>query len=125
MLQALAILLLCQLTGEVAARSLGLPIPGPVIGLMLLVAALFVAARQGRVSDDTVDATQLGRTANGLLAVLGILFVPAGVGVIQQLGLLTQYGAALLVALLASTFLTLVVTVWVFIAVSRAFDKRT
>ena len=55
---------------------------------------------------------------------LGILFVPAGVGVIQNLGLLREYGAALAAALVVSTFLTLTVTVWVFVGVSRLMERK-
>ena len=93
--------------------------PGPVLGLVLLAAGLGLAARRGWVSSERIEETALGRTAGGLLAVLGILFVPAGVGIIQQFGLLGQYGLALLVALVVSTAVTLVVTVYVFLGVSR------
>jgi putative effector of murein hydrolase LrgA (UPF0299 family) len=124
MIRSLALLLACQLSGEVIARSTGVPVPGPLIGLVLLVILLFVAARAGRVSTETVESTSLGRTAAGLLGILGILFVPAGVGVVQHAGLLLQNGVALATALIVSTVATLVVTVWVFIGVSRALGRR-
>jgi putative effector of murein hydrolase LrgA (UPF0299 family) len=119
MLRALAVLLVCQLAGEIVTRSLGLPLPGPVLGLVILVALLLLFARHRGVVPDTVDDTPIGRVSNGLLATMGVLFVPAGVGVIQQLGPLGQYGLALAAALLVSTVTTLVVTVWVFALVSR------
>jgi putative effector of murein hydrolase LrgA (UPF0299 family) len=119
MLRALAVLLTCQLVGEIITRGLGLPLPGPVLGLVILVALLLVFARRRIILPETVDGTPLGRLSNGLLATMGVLFVPAGVGVIQQLGPLGQYGVALAVALLVSTIATLVVTVWVFVLVSR------
>ena len=40
MLRTLGLLLGCQLAGEFIARGLGLPIPGPVLGLVILLAAL-------------------------------------------------------------------------------------
>ena len=43
MIHALVILLACQLAGEAVARGLGLPFPGPVVGMVLLVAALALA----------------------------------------------------------------------------------
>ena len=95
MLRAFAVLLVCQLAGEVVGRALALPIPGPVLGLVLLAAGLGLASRHGWVTPAEIESTALGRTASGLLAVLGILFVPAGVGIIQQFGLLGQYGLAL------------------------------
>lgn len=124
MLRALAILLVCQLVGEVITRGLKLPLPGPVLGLVLLVMLLFVVERRHLVAPVTIDETSLGKLSNGLIAILGILFVPAGVGVIQELGPLAQYGAALAVALLVSTVLTLVVTVWVFVLVSRLVERK-
>ena len=119
MLRAFAVLLVCQLAGEVVGRALALPIPGPVLGLVLLAAGLGLASRHGWVTPAEIESTALGRTASGLLAVLGILFVPAGVGIIQQFGLLGQYGLALLLALVISTAVTWVVTVSVFLGVSR------
>jgi holin-like protein len=123
MLRALAVLLVCQLVGEVITRGLMLPLPGPVLGLVLLVVLLFVVERRHLVSSATIDETSLGKLSNGLVAILGILFVPAGVGVIQELGPLTRYGAALAAALVVSTVLTLVVTVWVFVLVSRLVER--
>jgi holin-like protein len=124
MLRAFAILLGCQLAGETITRALALPLPGPVLGLVILVVLLFAVERRHLVDSATVDETSLGKLANGLLAVLGILFVPAGVGVVQDLGLLREYGVALAAALVVSTFLTLTVTVWVFVAVSRLVERK-
>ena len=124
MLRAFAILLVCQLAGEGITRALVLPLPGPVLGLVILVVLLFAVERRHLVSSATVDDTALGKVANGLLAVLGILFVPAGVGVIQNLALLREYGPALAAALVVSTLLTLSVTVWVFVGVSRLMDGK-
>lgn len=114
MLRALALLFVCQLFGEAVARGLGLPLPGPVIGLILLAGGLAVGLRTGRLDAETIEATDLGKLAATLLGTLGLLFVPAGVGVVQQAHLLTQYGPALALALVGSTAITLVVTVSVF-----------
>lgn len=119
MIQALAILLSCQLVGEIAVRGVNLTMPGPVLGLVILFVALMAADRIGRTTPDTIEATDLGRTAGALLASLGILFVPAGVGVVQQTTVLGTHAGALLVALVVSTILTLIVTVWVFLLVAR------
>lgn len=124
MIPALGILLAFQLAGEIAARALALPVPGPVLGLVLLVAFLLARQRAGGAGAQTIDDSDLGRTANGLLAMLGILFVPAGVGVTQHLPLLGEHGAALFAALAVSTAATLVVTVWVFVLVSRRAERK-
>jgi holin-like protein len=111
MLRALALLFTCQLAGEIAARGLSLPVPGPVLGLLLLVARARRLRRWARPFDDAVSAghVSLGRTAAGLLGSLALLFVPAGVGVTQHLPLLVgDHGAcADGLALVGSTLVTL------------------
>lgn len=101
MLRALTTLLLCQFAGEVVARALDLPLPGPVIGLVLLLGLLVV--RRG--PDEAMRST-----SNGLLRHLSLLFVPAGVGVVTQLDALAQDWVAIAGAVLVSTALGLVVT---------------
>jgi holin-like protein len=123
-IQAIAILLLCQLAGETIARGLGVPMPGPVIGLILLLAGLVIMAWRGAISPQTVADTDLGRTTAGLLQNLSILFVPAGVGVIDHLDLVGRYGVALLVSLVVSTVLALAVTALVFVGVKHILKAR-
>jgi holin-like protein len=59
-----------------------------------------------------------------VLASLSLLFVPAGVGVVQYLGLLRDQGVALAAALAISTVLTLLVTVGVFLLVKRVIGLK-
>lgn len=110
LLVPLAVLLVCQLAGEALVRLTGLPLPGPVVGLVLLFVALSV---RGRIHDD------LARVANGLLAHLSLLFVPAGVGVILHLARIEAEWPAILVALVASTWLALAAGALTMRAVSR------
>jgi holin-like protein len=120
MIRALALLLACQLAGEVLARALGLAVPGPVIGLALLAVLAIVHARIMGAEISAIEKTDLGVTASALLGSLGLLFVPAGVGIVQQLPLIGAHALAIFVALLVSTVLTLIVTVYVFVFVKRA-----
>jgi holin-like protein len=115
---AILVLVGCQLIGEVLRRVLHLPLPGPVIGMFLLALVLLVRG------DDSVadEPSQLGRTANALIANMGLLFVPAGVGVIAELGVLRQNWFPILVGLLVSTVLSLVVTGFVMHRVCRAME---
>ena len=99
----IAALLLCQLAGEVAARALGLPVPGPVVGMVLLFAALLLRGRREAPGD-------LSRTADGLLGSLGLLFVPAGVGVVLHLPLLARDWAPLSLAVAAGTLAAIAAT---------------
>lgn len=101
MLRALTILLLFQFIGEVLAQVLALPIPGPVIGMLLLFVTLLA---RGPVSEE------LSRTAQHILGILALLFVPAGVGVMVHVGLLQEAWLAILLTLLGSTLITLLVT---------------
>ncbi|QBF45519.1 CidA/LrgA family protein [Janibacter limosus] len=71
-------LLGCQLVGEVISHALGLPIPGSVIGMVLLFGVLLV--RKPEVDSGTLGA------ADGLLRHLQLLFIPAGVGVMVSFG---------------------------------------
>jgi holin-like protein len=103
------ILVGCQLIGEVLRRGLHLPLPGAVIGMFLLALVLVVGSSdRGVVAAD--QPSQLSRTANALIANMGLLFVPAGVGVIAEVGVLRQNWLPILVGLLVSTVLGLVVT---------------
>lgn len=63
-------------------RAAGLPLPGPILGMMLLFAILLL--RGGEVPQ------ALAATSDALLRNLGLLFIPAGVGVIAHLGLLAE-----------------------------------
>ena len=119
MIRGFFILLLFQLIGEVLARGLNLPAPGPVIGLALIVVALVLYQRSSPFDEEALKASDLGQAARGLLGVLPLLFVPAGVGVVQYLGLLRDQGLALAAALVVSTLATLIATVGVFLLVKR------
>lgn len=120
MIRGLAMLLVCQLLGEAAVRAAGLPLPGPVLGLVLLI-AVFALLRGRGVGGGRADATldDTEATADRVLAVLGLLFVPAGVGVVTELDLFARHGVALAVVLAVSVVATLLVTVFTFLAVRR------
>lgn len=100
-LRGLAWLLALQSVGELLARGLSLPFPGPVIGMLLLLLALrFPFVRE-----------PVAACANFLLMHLSLLFVPVGVGVMTHLGLVSQYGVRILAVIVLSTWIGLAVTV--------------
>ena len=72
MLNALAVLLIFQLIGEVLVQWLTIPVPGPLIGMLLLFGVLTV--RRGMPD-------WLRDTATGMLQHLMLLFIPAVTGV--------------------------------------------
>lgn len=100
-LNAIAILLLCQLAGEMLVHWFGWPLPGPVLGMLFLLGGLIYRKRSSHSLDTTTDT---------LLKYLALLFVPAGVGLMNYLGLIGREWIALGVTLLASIVITLVVT---------------
>ena len=108
MIGALAVLLAFQLIGEVAVQVSGLPAPGPVIGMVLLLLALYW---RGALPD------ALRTTAETLLSHLSLLFIPAGVGIIQHGARLAEEWLAIAVALIVSTLITVAVTALVMQAI--------
>lgn len=112
-------LLFCQLVGEIASHGLGLPVPGPVLGLILLAVGLHIGHRRRAPSPERLSSLGVVRVSDGLLGNLSLLFVPAGVGVIEQADLLRAQALALGVAVVLSTALTLAATVFVFVGVKR------
>jgi len=110
MIVAFSLFVLCQLIGEFLVRIANVSIPGPVLGLILLVCYL---SWRGKVPAD------MQRTSSGLLTHLSLLFIPAGTGVMVHIHQLRAQWLPILAALLIGTLLTLMVTVLVFVAVAR------
>ena len=119
MLLAILTLMGCQLVGEVLRDALGLPIPGPVIGLFLLATILVIRGRRGRCLPPALEAT-----ADTLVSHMGLLFVPAGVGIVTQAGLLRQQWLPIVAAVIVSTSLSLAVTGSVMQAGLRLSERR-
>lgn len=101
MLGYLTLILLCQLIGELIVGGIGLPLPGPVLGMLVLFAFLVIRK-------DT-PAT-LEKTANSLLQSMSLLFVPAGTGIILHFRLLDEAALPISLALVVSTLLAITVT---------------
>lgn len=109
MIGAIALLLVCQLAGEVIHRLTGLPLPGSVIGMVLLLAWLAFVPR---------ERLTLTQVTGWLTAHLSVMFVPAAVGLMEEGAILSRYGLGIVVAVAVSTLLTLAVTALVFRAVA-------
>jgi putative effector of murein hydrolase LrgA (UPF0299 family) len=102
MIRGLLVLLICQLIGEFVVTSLGVPVPGAVVGMVILLIALRIRRPGPRSS--------VVKTADGLLSHLQLLFVPAGVGVVAYLPLLAGAWLPILGALVIGWLAALVTT---------------
>ncbi|WP_033070128.1 CidA/LrgA family protein [Thalassospira australica] len=101
MIAAFALILVCQLFGEVISELFDLPVPGPVIGLVLLFFGLLIKRNPPKVLTDAAD---------NLLIHFSLLFVPAGVGVVTQIDRLKGDWLPIAAALTLSTLMTIVLT---------------
>ncbi len=101
MVRGLTYLLLFQLCGEIISRSLGLPIPGNVMGMGLLLLGLMVG---------WIDVKWIEEAAEILLSNMTLFFVPAGVGVMVYSDLIAAEWLPITVATVVSTFVVMAVT---------------
>ena len=115
MLHALIAILTLQLLGEAIARALQLPLPGPVLGMVMMLSLLVASPR---------FAALVRPTAQGILAHLSLLFVPAGVGVVGHFATLGDQTAAILLAVVVSTILAIAAGALTFAAVARLTGSR-
>jgi holin-like protein len=124
MIASLSLILVCQLIGEVIVRGLALPMPGPVVGLMLLLLLLLARDRFTALARGPLQGGGVETASRGLLANLSLLFIPAGVGVVQKLDLLAEHGIAIMAVLAISVVATLLATVAAFVIASRLMTGK-
>ncbi len=109
-LRGLVVVVLFDVLGEVLARHARVPLPGPVVGMVLLVLAMALLPRIG-------DLCEAGATL--LLRHMTLLFVPAAVSALGSLALLRAEGGRMLVALVVSTSLALATGGFTFLLAAR------
>ncbi|MGB7286925.1 MAG: CidA/LrgA family protein [Salaquimonas sp.] len=122
LLNYLTLIFGCQLAGEFFAKTTGLPLPGPVFGMVLLIIFLFsrkLIFKSNENSDVSGVPLELAKVGDVLLGNLSLLFVPAGVGVMVHFALLKEDWIALSAAILGSTILTIAVTASLMVFLSR------
>lgn len=110
MILHLTTILVFQLIGETLTRSLGWVVPGPVLGMALLLIFFMAVPRVAKA---------IQPTAQGLLSHLSLLFVPAGVGIVGHMDRMGTDGPAILLALLISTALSIAVGALVFSTLAK------
>ena len=123
MLIAIFTILVLQLIGEALQKYFNLSIPGPVIGLILMLLTL-IMTNSKKLNMLTPLRTNIINTSETLLSYLSLLFVPIGVGVVMHLQLLEMQLLRILVVILIGTMSTMIFTSLVFSKISstRAGD---
>jgi len=99
MIDGLLLLLVFQFLGEMLVHFTGLPIPGPVAGMVLLLLALALRASA---------LQRVAPAANLLIGNLVLLFFPIGVGIVLEWDRYAAHGTALLASVIGGTALALV-----------------
>lgn len=113
-LNGITLLLVYQLVGEITVRLLGVPIPGPVLGMVMLFVTLMIRGK----APESVD-----QASTALLSHLSLLFVPAGVGMMAHFGRIADEWVPITLALLLSTVITMVATALIMQVTTRWFAK--
>jgi holin-like protein len=108
-------LLLLQCVGEAVVYVTGVPIPGPVLGMALLLVVLILRGASG---------ASLDATADGLAKHLSLLFVPAGAGVMLHVSQVEAEWLPITAAIAISTGLAIATTAWTFQWLVRRQDGR-
>ncbi|KAA1175986.1 CidA/LrgA family protein [Marinobacter salinexigens] len=115
-LNGITLLLVYQLVGEVSVRLAGVPIPGPVLGMVMLFLTLWI---RGAVPES------VGTASSALLSHLSLLFVPAGVGMMAHFSRIADEWIPITLALLLSTIITMVATALIMQFTTRWLGRST
>ncbi|QNU68173.1 CidA/LrgA family protein [Ruminiclostridium herbifermentans] len=111
--QFLIILIIC-VVGEVLNRVVHIPLPGSIIGMILL----FICLLFGLIKLEMIE-----EISKFLLDHLAFFFIPAGVGLIAYAGIIKENLLPILVICFATTFLVMVITGWTVQAIKGKINK--
>lgn len=101
--------------GEFIVWLTGIPVPSSIIGMILLASAL-----KARI----IKLRQIENLANFLVHNLGFFFVPAGVGLMNCFGLISQEWIPIVAAAAGSTVIIMAVTGWVHRLVRKSVARK-
>ncbi|PKR88888.1 hypothetical protein CXZ10_12260 [Pleomorphomonas diazotrophica] len=124
MVVGLAVVLLCQLLGEIFAYLTRLPVPAPVVGLVLLF-GFFLVRDRWEWLPFSLRSEEIDKSCETLVQQMALLFVPAGVGIVQRLGILEANVLGVLAIIVVTTAFSIAVTAYTFRLVSRWFPAPT
>lgn len=123
MLRAIFVIFFFQLLGEALKKFFEMRIPGPVLGLILLLFVLiflkrFKTAAITNLKEDVIN------TSNYILNYLSLLFVPIGVGVVMHLSYLENNLFKVLIIVFISTILTIGLTAFLMEKINKRINKK-
>ncbi len=114
-LNGITLLLIYQLAGEISVLLLRIPVPGPVLGMIMLFITLVWRGR---------SSTSLDSASTALLSHLSLLFVPAGVGMMVHFDRIINEWLPISIALILSTVITMAATAAIMLASRRLLAKK-
>ena len=122
MLNSIFLIFFFQLVGEFIQKFLELSIPGPVIGLFLLLIMLLLSKKKYYKIPVNFQINLIN-SAESLLNYLPLLFIPVGVGVVMHLSLLEDNLVPVMLVIIIGTLLTLAVTAFVMERLLKVVNK--
>ena len=111
MLRSLFIIFFYQLLGEAIQKIFEINIPGPVIGLILLLFSFIIFSKKLTQSKKIIK--EISVTSNQIINYLSLLFVPIGVGVVMHINYLGDNLFKIFSIIIIATLATLVFTAFV------------
>ena len=123
MLRSIFVIFFFQLLGEFFKKFFEMRIPGPVIGLILLLVTLIFLKKFKKTAIVNLKADVIN-TSNYILSYLSLLFVPIGVGVVMHLSYLENNLFRVLIIVFISTILTIGGTAFLMEKINRKLIKN-
>jgi len=122
MLNSIFTIFLFQLVGEFIQKFFEISIPGPVIGLILLLTVLLIKNKYS--NSPTNLENDLMRSCQSLINYLPLLFIPVGVGVVMHLSLLEENLISVISIIILGTLLTLALTGFIMEKLLKENDQK-
>ncbi len=114
-IDAITLLLVCQLLGEGLRVILSIPIPGAILGMLLLLVWLMMVKK---------NRPTLKAVTSWLTAHLSIMFLPAAVGLINEKSNIKNYGLQIAFTVFCSSLITMSVSAYIFHLVAKKMGKQ-
>ena len=122
MLKSLFIIFFYQLLGEAIQKIFEINIPGPVIGLILLLLSFIIFSKKLTHSKKIIK--EISVTSNQIINYLSLLFVPIGVGVVMHINYLGDNLFKIFSIIIIATLATLVFTAFVMEKIINSENKN-